>query len=81
MPNLQFLEGSENESKNMTPLTEWIAKGNDTQYYPKNVLFDLADFEEFFEDRCLLIKKELYNIFEIEYTREDEIEDQKRLEQ
>ncbi len=79
LPNLQFLEGSENESKNMTPLAEWIDEGHEIKYCPKDVSLKLSDFEKFFEGRRLLIKKELYNIFEIEYTKEDEIEDQKRI--
>ena len=37
LPNLQFLEGTENESKNKTPLIDWIYDGNSIEYMPQCV--------------------------------------------
>ena len=65
LPNLQFLEGSENESKNKTPLKEWVKAGNDFEYHPKDVSLELKDFEIFFTQRRELIKNELLSIFEL----------------
>lgn len=65
LPNLQFLEGRENESKNKTPLKEWIDKGNNIEYCPKRVNLELKNFDEFFEKRRALMKKELKKVFEI----------------
>lgn len=66
LPNLQFLEGSENESKNKTPLKKWVEDGNDFKYHPENVSLELKDFDVFFEKRGELIKNELKKIFEIQ---------------
>lgn len=65
LPNLQFLEGAENESKNKTPLKDWVAQGHDFAYHPAGVSLELADFDVFFEERRKLIKEKLINIFEI----------------
>ncbi len=63
LPNLQFLEGSENESKNKTPLKEWVKNGNDFKYHPNGVSLELKDFDDFFEKRRKLIKDELLEVF------------------
>lgn len=65
LPNLQFLEGAENESKNKTPLKEWVEEGNDFEYHPENISLELKDFEDFFNERRKLIKDKLKEIFEI----------------
>lgn len=65
LPNLQFLEGAENESKNKTPLKEWVEEGNDFEYHPENISLDLKDFDTFFTERRKLMKDELKKIFEI----------------
>ena len=65
MPNLQFLEGRENEAKNKTPLKEWIEKGNNIKFMPSNVSLELIDFDIFFEKRKKMLKDCLYEIFEI----------------
>ncbi len=65
LPNLQFLEGSENESKNKMPIKQWVANGNDFKYHPVGISLELKDFDIFFEKRRELIKKELKTIFEI----------------
>lgn len=63
LPNLQFLEGSENESKNKTPLKDWISAGNSIKYFPEGVSLELKDFDVFFDKRKDLMKKELYSLF------------------
>ena len=64
LPNLQFLEGTENESKNKTPLKTWVEDdGNDFEYHPQGVSLELNDFDTFFEERRKLIKKELLKEF------------------
>jgi len=65
LPNLQFLEGAENESKNKTPLKEWVEEGNDFEYHPEGVSLELKDFDTFFTERRKLIKEELMKIFEL----------------
>ena len=65
LPNLQLLEGSENESKNKKPLVDWIAEGNNVEYLPEDVSFDFKDFEQFFERRREILKTELKKIFEV----------------
>ena len=65
LPNLQFLEGGENESKNKTPLLEWVNKGNDFSYHPDGVSLELKDFDLFFNERRRLIKDELMKIFDL----------------
>lgn len=78
LPNLQFLEGSENESKNKTPLKDWVESGHTFEYRPDGVSFDLKDFDYFFEDRRILIKKKLFELFELEYDKSDELADNTR---
>lgn len=63
LPNLQFLEGSENESKNKTPLKEWIEHGHTIKFLPSGVSLEQKDFDEFFQARKKLIKEELMRIF------------------
>ena len=65
LPNLQFLEGAENESKNKTPLKEWVEEGNDFEYHPENISLELKDFDTFFTERRKLMKDELKKIFDI----------------
>lgn len=65
LPNLQFLEGAENESKNKTPLKEWVEEGNDFEYHPENISLELKDFDTFFTERRKLMKDELKKIFKI----------------
>lgn len=65
LPNLQFLEGSENESKNQTPLEKWVTPNRDFLYHPKDVSLELKDFDTFFEARKAMMKNKLMEIFEI----------------
>ena len=65
LPNLQFLEGGENESKNQTPLKKWVSPNRDFSYHPKGVSLELKDFDTFYEARKALMKNKLMEIFEI----------------
>lgn len=65
IPNLQFLEGDENEHKNKTPLINWIKEGNSIEYLPKDVSLELKDFDKFFNERSKLIKNRLKEVFEL----------------
>lgn len=65
LPNLQLLEGRENESKNAAPLVEWIKKPENKEvakYMPKDISYELSNFEEFMEKRKELMKKALIDI-------------------
>ncbi len=63
LPNLQFLEGGENESKNKIPLIDWVAQNNEFCYHPNGISLELKDFEDFFEQRRKMIKDELERVF------------------
>jgi len=63
LPNLQLLEASENESKNKTPLKEWVNDNHTFEYWPNGVSLDLKDFELFFEERRKLIKNKFKELF------------------
>lgn len=65
LPNLQFLQGAENESKNKTPLKDWVNQGNNFEYHPENISLELKDFDAFFTARRALIKAELIKIFDL----------------
>lgn len=63
LPNLQLLEGRENESKNAMPLEQWVTKNcGDKEAFlkrhliPVNVDLSLENFDEFYKER----KKYLY---------------------
>ena len=68
LANLQLLEGRENESKKATPLVDWLKDtGNreNTKYLPKDVSCELANFEEFMEERQKEMSKKLKKILKI----------------
>lgn len=62
LANLQLLEGRENESKNDTPLDEWLEipeNRDNAKYLPENISYDLSNFEEFMQKRQDLMSKQL----------------------
>ncbi|WP_026893377.1 DUF262 domain-containing protein [Lacrimispora aerotolerans] len=62
LANLQLLEGRENESKNATPLEDWLKvpeNSDNVKYLPTDVVYDLAHFEEFIEKRQKLMSDAL----------------------
>jgi hypothetical protein len=55
LPNLELLEGKENESKNDSTLVEWLRKGNKVKYLPEGIDYSVTNFEEFYEKRKSLM--------------------------
>lgn len=77
VPNLQLLEGRENTVKQATDLSKWVSdKADDSTYYRKrNYILDeqsleLKDFEDFFSNRKELLRKKLYELFDVTYIEE-----------
>lgn len=71
IPNLQMMEERKNKVKNRTPFNEWLERITDpagkeaylkTNYIPKNISYEHINFEEFFNKRKEILKKELINI-------------------
>lgn len=65
LPNLQLLEGSENESKNREPLTEWVNAGNKVLYSDKKESTDLYNFEKYYVKRKDNMISKLLEIFNL----------------
>jgi len=65
LPNLQLLEGSENESKNREPLSEWVKAGNKVLYSDKKESTDLYNFEKYYEKRKDNMISKLLEIFNL----------------
>lgn len=74
LPNLQLMEGRENESKNSQPIIKWL-HGNDnngnpnvsdvkyfmkSNYIPEKLNLELINFENFYKKREEKIRKELH---------------------
>jgi len=73
LPNLQLMEGRENESKNKTPFKEWLhgmdANGNPNvtdvdkfkkdNYIPDRTSLNFRDFEDFYEARKKILRNEI----------------------
>ncbi|HOJ44623.1 MAG TPA: DUF262 domain-containing protein [Bacilli bacterium] len=68
LPNLQLLEGLTNESKQATPLTEWLEQSHKVKYLPEGISYELVNFDEFYEKRKQLITDELRQILNIPPT-------------
>ena len=65
LANLQLLEGRENESKNDTPLAEWLEipeNRDNVKYLPEGISYDLSNFEVFMQKRQELMSKQLKTI-------------------
>lgn len=65
LANLQLLEGRENESKNATPLVDWLKvteNRENAKYLPCDISYELSNFEEFMEKRQELMSKALKDI-------------------
>lgn len=68
LPNLQLMEGSENESKNNTPFIDWLNTIDDKIKYKEDNYIDinsneeLINFKEFFESRKGIMKNCLEDI-------------------
>jgi len=72
LPNLQLMEGSENESKNKTPFRQWLDNtypNNDDRvkfmkdnYIPNDVSLELKDFERFYEKRKEILRDKIKEV-------------------
>jgi uncharacterized protein with ParB-like and HNH nuclease domain len=69
LPNLQLLEGQENEIKQKTPFKEWFERNvidkdkyKKENYIPADVDLDIRNFGEFFEKRRELLKEKIKEI-------------------
>ena len=71
LPNLQLLEGKENEEKNKTPLLQWVAQGHSFDYFPEAVSLEITNFDAFFEARKKLMKQRLAEVFGVALSSED----------
>jgi len=74
LPNLQLMEGSENESKNKTPFRQWLDNtypNNDDRvkfmkdnYIPNDASLELKDFEMFYEKRKEILRDKLKEVLQ-----------------
>lgn len=74
LPNLQLMEGSENESKNNTHFDKWLdrkflddndrRKFLDDNYIPRGISYELKNFEDFYEKRKEIIRKKLKEVLQ-----------------
>jgi uncharacterized protein with ParB-like and HNH nuclease domain len=76
LPNLQLMEGKENESKNKTPFKNWlygkdanenpnvsdIDKFKKDNYIPTSLSLDFKDFEYFYEARKNMLRDEIKKV-------------------
>ncbi|MGF1750605.1 DUF262 domain-containing protein [Vibrio cionasavignyae] len=72
LPNLQLLEGQENTEKQASPLDKWLVNNaanpqyyRERNYIVENQSLKLEDFEQFFEARKQLLRKQLHQIFDV----------------
>ena len=70
VPNLQLMEGRQNESKNATPLKEWIERMRESDraifasnnYFPGSVGLSFKDFIAFYQKRKEILRGELRKV-------------------
>lgn len=66
LANLQLLEKGDNESKNATPLKDWLAANSanmeNVKFLPVGISYELNNFEQFLEERKKLMFKALKDI-------------------
>lgn len=76
LPNLQLMEGKENERKKATPFKDWLhgkdSKGNSNvpdvdkflkdNYIPNDVSLEFKDFETFYETRKKMLKEKITSV-------------------
>lgn len=65
LPNLQLLEGKDNESKNRTTLIDWCNKGNAIAYLDDAISKDLIEFAIFYDHRKQKMLDELTRILSL----------------
>ena len=70
VPNLQLMEGRQNESKNASPLKGWIEQMRESErsifasnnYFPENVGLDFKDFISFYQKRKEILRVKLRKV-------------------
>lgn len=73
VPNLQFMEGRENVTKNATPFSIWLAHKNDSEvshfkasnHIPVEESLEFSNFKSFYENRKTILKNELKKVLAI----------------
>jgi uncharacterized protein with ParB-like and HNH nuclease domain len=73
VPNLQLLEGRQNESKNATEFKVWLSQKNESEqnhfrvsnYIPDKVELEFKNFRNFFEKRKEKLKTELKRVLAV----------------
>ncbi|WP_347069042.1 DUF262 domain-containing protein [Flavobacterium sp. WV_118_3] len=73
IPNLQLLEGRQNESKNATAFNIWLSRKNEydqthfktSNYIPEDISIEFKDFLIFYEKRKTKLKEELKKVLAI----------------
>lgn len=86
VPNLQLMEGRQNESKNATEFNNWISKKNESDqnhfkisnFIPEGESLEFKNFKSFFEKRKIKLKEELKKVLAI---NNDQIKNEEFLEQ
>lgn len=81
LPNLQLMEGSQNESKNKKPFKEWLDEGKGIldrdkflldNYIPKNISLEFSDFNKFYDNRKEKLTRELCKVLNIPMEESEE---------
>jgi hypothetical protein len=73
VPNLQLLEGRQNESKNATAFKVWLSKKEEfaqthfkiSNFIPEDISLEFIDFFNFYEERKTKLKEELKKVLAI----------------
>lgn len=73
VPNLQLLEGRQNESKNATAFKVWLSKKDESEqtyfkisnFIPEDINLDFSEFLVFYEKRKMKLKEELKKVLAI----------------
>lgn len=71
LPNLQLMEGSENQSKNAKPFREWLRAHPNIPYFlqsnfiSEGLDLELNAFDTFFEARKALLGERLFAVFDV----------------
>lgn len=92
MPNLQLMEGRQNESKNAKPFIEWlegvdgsgkknvsdISKFCLDNYIPEKTDLNISNFDDFYQKRKTILVEQIHTILNIKMVEilEDSIEEQ-----
>jgi uncharacterized protein with ParB-like and HNH nuclease domain len=73
IPNLQLMEGRQNESKNATEILTWLSQKNKNEqvqfktsnFFPEDESLEFSNYKSFFEKRKTRLKEELKKVLAI----------------